>query len=97
MYARIVNIQLRPGKTDGLISIFRDALLPELRQQPGFRGARLLTDTATGRGIMETQWDTQADLHATEASGWFLEQLARFQPVLSAPPDTSRYEVRVME
>lgn len=97
MHVRIVTVQIRSDKASGLVDIFRNALLPELRRQPGFRGARLLTDAESGRAVMETSWDTQADLQTTEASGWFREQLARFQPVLSAPPDTARYEVSVLE
>lgn len=96
MHARVVTVMVRSGRTEGVIEIFRDALVPLLRAQPGFCGARLLTDADSGKGLMVTLWDSEAQLRASEASGFFREQLARFQPVLSAPPSAERYEVSVM-
>lgn len=95
MYARVVTVMIRPGKTEGMIEIFRDVLIPALLQQEGFCEARLLTDAESGRGVMITHWKSETQLRANEASGWFREQLARFQPVLSAPPSAERYEVNV--
>ena len=95
MHAHVVTIQIRPGKLDGAIAIYRDAVVPSLRKQKGFRGARLLTDPVSGKGLMETLWETEADLTATEASGRFQEEVARFQPVLGAPATREHYEVSV--
>ncbi len=95
MYARVVTVQIQPKKTEALVEIFRDALFPVLKDQPGFSGAQLFTDAASGRALMTTLWATEEHMRANEASGWFREQLARFHPVLSAPPSAERYEVHV--
>jgi len=87
---------IRPGKTEGMVEIFSKVLVPVLKQQDGFCDARLLTDADSGRGLMITNWESEAHMRANEASGWFREQLARFQPVLSAPPSAERYEVNVV-
>lgn len=97
MHARVVTVQIRQGKTEGMVEIFRDALLPALRDQKGFCGARLMTDADSGQGLMITLWESADVMRANEASGFFREQLARFGPVLSAPPSAQRYEVNVTE
>ena len=50
---------------------------------------------ASGKGVMLTLWESEADLRALEASGWFQEEVARFQAVLGAPPSREEYEVSV--
>ncbi|WP_216320623.1 antibiotic biosynthesis monooxygenase family protein [Deinococcus aestuarii] len=95
MHARIVTVQIRPGKMSGAVSIYRDLVLPLLRAQPGFCEARLLTDARTGRGLLLTLWASEAEMHAAEARGVFHEEIARFQPVLGAPPSREDYEVSV--
>lgn len=93
MYTRVVTFQFRPGKLAGAVQIHRDLVVPALAAQPGFGGARLLTDPASGKGLMLTFWERRADLAAVEASGLFQEQLAQFQPVLGAPVVRESYEV----
>ncbi|GMA14165.1 hypothetical protein E5F05_02965 (plasmid) [Deinococcus metallilatus] len=95
MHARVVTVQIRPGKMSGAVLIYRDAVLPLLERQKGFSGARLLTDLSTGRGLLLTLWESEADMRAVEASGVFQEEIARFQPVLGAPPSRDYYEVSV--
>ncbi|WP_019586213.1 antibiotic biosynthesis monooxygenase family protein [Deinococcus apachensis] len=95
MHARIVTVQIRPGKMSGAVLIYRDVVAPLLARQPGFAGARLLTDARSGRGVLLTLWESEAALQAAEASGLFQEEIARFQPVLGAPPSGEDYEVSV--
>lgn len=54
MHARVVTVQVRPGKTGGAVAISRDLVLPRLQEQPGWCEARLLTDDRTGRGLLVT-------------------------------------------
>lgn len=95
MHARVVTVQIRPGKLPGAVQIYRDSVAPALAGLPGFAGGRLLTDPITGKGLMLTLWESEADLRALEASGWFQEEVARFQAVLGAPPSREDYEVSV--
>ena len=95
MYARIVIVQLQPGKTDEAIRIFQDSVVPVAKQQKGFKSIWLLTDPSTGKGISVGFWETEADMKANEASGYFQEQLAKFGGVFAAPPVREAYEVSV--
>lgn len=93
MHARVTTVHMRSDKVDEAISIYRDFVIPAAQQQRGFRGAQLLTDRATGKGISVTLWDSEADMIAGEASGYFQEQLARFKDIFSAAPVRDQYEV----
>lgn len=95
MHARVVTFQIRPGKMEGAIGIYRDLVAPALMRLHGFAGGSLLTDPVSGKGVMLTLWEREADLRALEASGWFQEEVARFQAVLGAPPSREHYEVSV--
>lgn len=86
MHARVVSIQVQSGKTDEAIAIYRDVVVPAAKQQKGFKSALLLTDPATGKGVSVTVWETEADLKASEASGYLQQQLTRLGATLAGPP-----------
>ena len=97
MNARVVTFQLHPGKTEEAVRIYRDSIVPAAKQQQGFKGARLLTDSNTGKGISISLWETEADLKAGETSGYYQEQIAKLGQVLAFPPTREGYEVNVWE
>lgn len=93
MHARVVTVQIQPGKTAEAVGIYNDSVIPAAKSQPGFKSATLLTDPNTGNGISLVLWDTEADMLASESSGYFREQLAKFGGVFADPPVTEHYEV----
>ncbi len=95
MYARVVTVQTQPGKTEEAIRIYRDSVMPAAKQQQGFKGAFMLTDPNTGKGLSIALWETEADLRAGETSGYYQEQIAKFAQVFAAPPTREAYEVSV--
>jgi len=93
MYARMSTIQTQPGTLDEAIRIAQDAVLPAARQQPGFKGALGLADESTGKLIGITWWETEADMLASETSGYYQEQVAQFRTVLVDLPLREAYVV----
>jgi heme-degrading monooxygenase HmoA len=94
MHANVVTVQFQPGKIDEAIRIYRDTTVSALKQQQGFKGAFLLIEPNTGKGISITLWQTEADLQATETRE-FQVQVAQFAQVLAGPPTREAYEVGV--
>jgi heme-degrading monooxygenase HmoA len=92
-YARVLMAGAQAGKTDELIQIGRDSILPVARQQPGFKGMLLLNDRTTGKGVSITLWATEADMQAGETSGYLREQLAKLTDVLATQMVREAYEV----
>lgn len=96
MHARVVTFMVKSDKTEVLIAIHRDDVIPALQQQEGFKGSRLLVDPASGKSMIVTLWESQELMQANEATGWFREQLAKFNTVFASPPTRETYEVEVM-
>lgn len=93
MYARLVTIQIQPGKEDDAVRIYRDSIIPAAKDQKGFKSAMLLSDPGTGKGVSVTLWETEKDLKAGESSGYLQQQLAKFGGVFAAPPSRDSFMV----
>jgi heme-degrading monooxygenase HmoA len=94
MYARVVSTHAQLNKLDEAIEICQ-SMEPTWQQQKGFRGANLLVNRATGAILSISTWATRADLDATEASGWYQEQVARFSKTWVEPPAREIFEIAV--
>jgi len=95
MFARVTLVQVDLNKFDETIGIYRDSVIPAAKSQKGYRGAYLLTDRKTGKGISMTLWDSEEDAIANEQSGYYQEQLGKFKDFFTAPPVREGYEVSV--
>ncbi len=93
MYARVTVAITLPGKTDDVLRIERDSIVPACKQQKGFKGLYLLHDHKTDKGLTITLWETEADMRAAEVSGFYQQQVAKMKDVLAAPPVREEYEV----
>ena len=97
MKARVFSVILQPGKLDELTDGVHEVVRTVAKQQPGFKNALLLTDSSTNKAIYISFWETEADLMASEASGYVREQLAKVMPLLIAAPVQEIYEVSVQQ
>jgi heme-degrading monooxygenase HmoA len=95
MYARVITVQIQPIRVDEAIRIYQDSVVPAAKQQKGFKNIWLLTDRKSGKGISVVLWETEADMIASETSGYLSAQLAKFGSFFTIPPITERYEVSV--
>ena len=93
MYARVITSQLAMGKTDEAVNIWRESVTPLLKDRPGFKGAYLLGDRNTGRGVTLTLWETAADASAMDTSGTYQQAIALFAKLFVAPPTREQFEV----
>lgn len=95
MLARVTTVQAHPDKINEAISIYRDSVVPTVKAQKGYHATYMLMDRTTGKGMAVTLWETAEDLQATESSGYYQEQVAKFAPILTAPPIREVFEVAV--
>ena len=68
MFARVRVTQGVPEKVEEGIRQFRDVVVPAYKDVAGFRGGYMLVDRAKGKLIGVTFWETERDMHATEAT-----------------------------
>lgn len=96
MFARTTVMQGRPDTMSEAAKIFSESVIPAAKLQEGFKGALFLTDPKTGRGMSVTMWQTEEDLKAGEACGYFKEQIAKFGPLLAGPPTRDVFVVSAL-
>ena len=63
------------------------------KEQKGFHDALLFTDSATGRAVSITIWETEGDLLAGQASGYYQEQIAKFAELMIRIPEQEGFEL----
>ncbi len=97
MHARVVSMEILPMDIEEAIRIYRDLVVPAAKQERGFRGALLLTDPYTGEGVSISLWESEDDLHASEASGFYHRKLDQLDALFIGTPVRKHYEVSVQE
>jgi heme-degrading monooxygenase HmoA len=95
MYARVTHFQGSPERVDEGIQAFQKHATPAVQRQPGFQGAYVLIDRASGKGLAISFWDTEAALMASEAAVRAVREQSLQAFGGTATPTTERYDVAV--
>ena len=95
MYARVLKMQLNPGRVEEASTLFRESIVPSCQKQKGYRGGYFLADRKTGDCSPITLWDSEEDMLANEESLFFQEQLGKYLSFFKTPPVRDAYEVLV--
>jgi len=93
VFARIVTFHWKNNMVGEAVRIYKENITPARQSKKGSRTGYFLTDRKTGKGIAITLWDNEEDIIATEESGFFQEQLAKFNDCLTTPPVREIFEV----
>jgi heme-degrading monooxygenase HmoA len=94
MTARVFSVQLHSEKVGEFIQLWHEAMLPDARQQKGWKSARLLVDRKSGKAMVVGLWETEADALATSTGSAFAERVrAALASLMAAPPVVEHYEV----
>jgi hypothetical protein len=96
MFVRTTQLEIDTVRTpmDEAVDLFETAVLPELREQPGFRGLYVAT-TPEGKALLVSFWDAAEQADAGADAVWYWETLGRFATLFRSPPSRTRYEVKV--
>ncbi len=96
MYAKVSMFRFRRGGAAEGVQIVNNSVLPDAREQAGFRGAIGLSLDESNQGIVITLWETEADLLASGPGPHYATQrneLARLDDLLASPPVQNIYKV----
>jgi len=97
MFARLTIVQMKMDKLDETIKIYKESIVPAAKSQKGYRGAYLLTDRKTGKGVSISLWNSEDDAIANEQSGYYQEQVSKVKEFFTALPVREGYEVSVQD
>ena len=78
---------------DELVRIFLDPVLLAPRERTGYVSGNMLANRENGKAEIIAIWETQPDMEAGEAGGYYREQVARVSPILAGTPIREVYEV----
>ena len=95
MYARLTIVQMKPDLIDETVKLYENSVVPAAKSQKGFRGAYLLTDSKSGKGISISLWDSEEEAIANENSGYYQDQVNKFKEYFTAPPVREGYDVSI--
>ncbi len=94
MYARVVNLRF-PSEMRGEVVRVGRGLTSVLREQRGFEGLQILTDSEAGEGIIVSFWETEDDSKTSEADPSYIGQMSMMSSFLYGPLIPKTYEVGV--
>ena len=98
MYTRLSTATYKSDATiDDVVTIWREQIIPLIRQQPGFQGVIVLGDRSTDKGASITLWESEEDVTASRQSDAMRQTLAALVPSLDGQPDQQHYEVMIQE
>ncbi len=95
MHARVVSMEVLPMNVEEAVRIYRGSVVPAATAERGFKGALLLTDQYTGEGVSISLWESEDDMRASEASGFYHRKLDQLDALLVSTPIRKHYEVSV--
>ena len=92
MYSRVTQLEIDTMRVgvDDATAIFREGVVPHLREQEGYEGGFALV-TPEGKGMIVTFWETEEE--AKDVSGFASAELARYVTMFSSAPGRECYEV----
>ena len=95
MKARMVTAQIKPGKIEEALRVYRDSVIPAAKQQKGYRGKLLFINEDTNKSVSITLWNTKEDLLAGESGEYLYAQLGKLEDFFAESPTTEHFEVSV--
>jgi len=94
MYSRVtlVEVDMMRSSVEEALELYRENVLPHLREQEGFQGVVLMA-TPEGKGLVASLWETADQATAKEDTGFYPDAIAQFLTLFAAPPGRESYEV----
>jgi quinol monooxygenase YgiN len=97
MYGRVTTFQVQPEKMDEANQIANDSIIPAIRQQAGLKSFIALQDRSSGKSMLVSVFETEADAKSGLSGGFVQQQVAKIAPMLAGTPTTEFYEVFIQE
>jgi heme-degrading monooxygenase HmoA len=81
---------------DAAVELYKESVLPTLREQEGYEGCYVLT-TPAGKALILSLWESEEAAAAAVTSGYYGAQLEKFVTFFHAPPGRETYDVSLVD
>jgi heme-degrading monooxygenase HmoA len=96
MIARVTLAEIDSVRmsVDDAVELFRESVLPALRDQDGYEGVYVLL-SPEGKALVVTFWATEEAAQAglEDARGFYAQQVEKFVTIYRSPPGREHYGV----
>ena len=79
MFARIVTSQVKVSHLATAVSTWQKSASEDLKPMSGFKSSYLNVDRTSGKWVVVSFWDTEADAKAVSSSGTYQKILEAFE------------------
>lgn len=97
MYARVTTLHLNISKRQEAIDIYKNSVIPEAKQQKGFKGATFFVNKNSGKFVSITIWEDMDAAVANQKSGYFQKQVDKFVHLQVVVPEFEGFDVPVID
>lgn len=94
MHARLITMHLKHGNAEEVVALYRDSILPALREQSGFMETNFGIDK-NGKAVTFVVFASERDALLSEENGYLSAQIAKTMPFLDYPPIVEYYDIPV--
>lgn len=97
MYSRVTLLEIDTVRVriGSALELFRERVLPRLREQDGYEGVYVLT-TPDGKALIMSLWETE-EAAAGDHGRFYDEQIEQYLTLFREPPGRERYEVSLAD
>ena len=89
-------MRVKPERLDEMLRLMRQQIMPVIERQPGFYALTFKSNHQTGQIIVETLWESEEALRASERAEVIQEQVSKVITLLLGPPVFEHYQVDIM-
>jgi heme-degrading monooxygenase HmoA len=97
MYARVTTFHLKIDKRDEAIDIYKDSVIPEAKEQKGFKGASFFVNKNAGKFVSITIWENMDAAVSNQKTGYYQRQIDKFAEIQVVVPEFEGFDVPVLE
>ena len=96
MYARVTTFHLNVKSMEEATKIYEDSIIPEAKKQKGFQKAFFLVNRNAGKFVSITIWESIEFALNNQKSGYFQNQIDKFEKYMVVKPEVEGYSVGAM-
>lgn len=96
MYARVTTFHLQVKTMEQAIDLYNSSIIPAAKNQKGFKTAFFLTNRNAGKFVSITVWDDISFALENQKSGYYQQQIDKFNDFMVVKPEVEGFEVGAM-
>lgn len=95
MFTKMITAQVDPTNLETFQNLWEETVPSAWKPQKGFVRGYLLANSATGRNVVVSVWESRAEADEYYKSGAFEQSISKFKDYFTIPPTIEEYDLEV--